>query len=440
MNVRRVLPARPLALLFAAGAVLGTVGTTAHAQTSSLGGFTLLARAPGFEMTYDTPTAQTHPEGQGTVPQTLANLSTGPIGFGQSAIVWPGTLLGNLGSTVIIGSGGQAPQQFTALNDPVRAEARAPGGPADSSYTNAPGATMTAHADAETVHSVGNLRQVDAPGTGSTGSVASDSKVTLSQSLGTAASSSKVSNIVLGPAGLITIDSVQSQATATTDGVNAKASGKTTVSGFKVLGQPATVDDTGVHFGPANDPLNKQLNDAAAKALSKAGFVIVLSQPSGTPNGPAVDYSAGSLVIVWTGGSGAQAQQFGVTLGGAFVSVNSSPGFDVSQPTTDTGAGTSPDLGSSGPPTAGVVPSSSSGPVSAPSNTPASAAPSTPSAVSRPLGRQQARPISYFGGVAPVIVALVLVGGAAAGFGMRKLSTEVLAETPTACPLERGPT
>ena len=95
---------------------------------------------------------------------------------------------------------------------------------------------------------------------------------------------------------------------------------------MKVAGIPATVDENGVSFGPAKDPVNKRLNDLAQQALAKSGFKILLTKPDGTPQGSAVNYNAGSLVISWQPQPGTI---FSVTLGGATANVNSTPGFDT---------------------------------------------------------------------------------------------------------------
>src|SRR3954464_3820298 len=73
--------------------------SSAGAETagSALGSFALTATAPGFEATEDEPGAQTHPEGQGSVPETSTTLSTGPVGYALSTVFWPGPLAGNAG-------------------------------------------------------------------------------------------------------------------------------------------------------------------------------------------------------------------------------------------------------------------------------------------------------------------------------------------------------
>src|SRR5258708_19199191 len=122
-------------LLSAAGAVcLATAvagivaGGPARADTappgSSFGTFGLTAAAPGEQITYDFPNASTHPMAEGEVPQSVAQLSSGPIGYALATVAWPGPLAGNLGATAqVLGLG--LPTAITNnLNDPVRAEAR----------------------------------------------------------------------------------------------------------------------------------------------------------------------------------------------------------------------------------------------------------------------------------------------------------------------------
>src|SRR5207302_11045018 len=51
----------------------------AHADVSAaqLGSYSLIATAPGVEMTDDDPPAQAHPEGHGSVPETASLLPNG---------------------------------------------------------------------------------------------------------------------------------------------------------------------------------------------------------------------------------------------------------------------------------------------------------------------------------------------------------------------------
>src|SRR3954471_4395707 len=124
---------------------------------TAIGGFAILANAPGLQITYDNTAGVggTHPVGYGTVPESTATLETGPIGKGLASVVWPGPLLGNLGaSTAVLPHGSDIPPPLLTLvqqngNDPIKAEATTGGAP-DVTYGDPAGAaSLTAHADAE---------------------------------------------------------------------------------------------------------------------------------------------------------------------------------------------------------------------------------------------------------------------------------------------------
>src|SRR5437762_1654252 len=105
-RTRRMRPRRmrtALQLAMAAGLVgfLGPVaftvafGNGAGADSdpgSRFGSFTLSAHSQGYEMSEDAPPAQTHPQGQGTVPSAQADFGFGPVGSGLASVVWPGTI------------------------------------------------------------------------------------------------------------------------------------------------------------------------------------------------------------------------------------------------------------------------------------------------------------------------------------------------------------
>ncbi|MHB8672052.1 MAG: choice-of-anchor P family protein, partial [Acidimicrobiales bacterium] len=322
---RMAVVASATGLLLALAGAAGWADTGGAGGSGSLGGFSLSARAHAFDTTQDSSSAPTHPEGESNVPETLATLGTGPLGFAQSAVIWPGTLAGNLGNTIILGSGGAAPPFFTVLNDPVRAEARTPQGPKDASFDQtSAGVAMQAHAVADDVHATGTLKSVEAPGIGSVGNVSSDSRTRLTASSGTSDASSHVADVVLGPAGLIHLAAVTSRAHAVTDGLRATGSATTTVSGLTVAGQPATVDERGVHFGPASDPTNQRLNDLAAQALKASKVSVLLGKSLSTPGkGAAIAEDAGPLIVAFATPQGVGTdEEIVVMLGGANAEVN----------------------------------------------------------------------------------------------------------------------
>src|SRR4051812_22953085 len=105
-------------LVIAMAGFLGSMALsfTAGAQGSDepgsgLGSFTFTAHAPGYEMSEDAPAAQTHPQGQGSVPMADVDLGYGPVGTALSSIAWPGTIGANPGDVVLVAASDKLPDE-----------------------------------------------------------------------------------------------------------------------------------------------------------------------------------------------------------------------------------------------------------------------------------------------------------------------------------------
>lgn len=422
------------ALLLLAGLALLVVPAASQAQTAGggdeLGSFSFLGRATGWDLIADDANrAPGHPALQGTVPETSASLSAGPIARGFSAIAWPGPIAGNLGS-IVAGTGG--PPNATALNDPVRAEANAPGGQPDAKYEQG-SVSMVAHADVKVVTAGANMADTGAPGVVGAGSIVTSTKSALDGTKGTSEATSTLKDVKLGPDGVIEIDSIVSTAKGSTDGKAATASGNTTVTGVKVAGQPATIDDQGLHVGSTNagNPVTGVANQVADQALKSAGMSVVVTQPSGKPDGAKVAFNAGSVVFSW---HTPDSQFFTVALGGASVALDASPGFGSDLDAVlgaDTGSAPTDfagDTGTASPDAGGVSD------VAAPADSGAPAA--APASRGAPVAVADASPIAHFKGLAPGLVVLVLGGSLLLAGTFRRLADDVLSQPASTCNLE----
>jgi len=232
---------------------------------------------------------------------------------------------------------------------------------------------------------------------------------------------------------VVKIDSVSSTAAATTDGVKSGGEAHTTVHGMTVGGQPATIDEHGLHIGSQDQPANAAANQVAQQALSKSGTSITLSQPSRETKDATTTVTAGSLVVSWNTGGG---QIFTVTLGAADANVTAAPGE---------GAG----VEGSAPPAAGdIVPGAIAGGVGGSQGAPAdlggsapavSASPSTPSSAGAVSGATASPSLKLAsrGSLIPTgSVVLGLLAAALLALGMRRLGDRVLAEPEgVVCPL-----
>jgi len=87
-----------------------TVAQAAAEPGSGFGSFNLAANAPVEQVRFnDGSNCGGSPGGtggcEGVVPETVAMLRKGPIGYALSSIAWPGVLAGNIGSIVIVAGG-----------------------------------------------------------------------------------------------------------------------------------------------------------------------------------------------------------------------------------------------------------------------------------------------------------------------------------------------
>ncbi|MHB8466480.1 MAG: hypothetical protein ACYDH6_00305 [Acidimicrobiales bacterium] len=399
---------------------------------SNLGTFGMVATAPGVQITYDFPNASTHPMAEGEVPESIAQLSSGPIGYALATVAWPGPLAGNLGATAqILGLG--LPTSVTGnLDDRVRAEARTGVEPSSVTNTSVPSTTMHASATGAVVEAEASTNGVQGPAAASNlGRIATHSSTALTgPSSAEAIATSSYANVDI--AGVVKIASIIATATATTTAVTANAHGATTVSGVTIAGVPATITDRGLQIGSTGAPANGIANVVANQALAGAGIKAYVSQPIKQVNGAHVSYTSGSLVIFWQPPSDPNHDTFTITLGGASVTASAAPAFDVAGPRS----GPTPSPSSAGggqsviaePPVAAASPA----PVIVPSSRlPGSIGPTVldaqPTAAALPTT------------VSPVWFILAVIGAVLLGVGMRRVPDQAVRRTPTTCPLGGNP-
>jgi hypothetical protein len=424
-------------LLCLMGSAVPLVTAQAGAEPGSgLGSYSLSANAPVLQVREEDPkdqcTASAAGAGgcEGVVNESVSTLSNGPIGYGLSSVAWPGTLAGNLGNLLIVASGGQVPSQATALNSPIRAEAHTGGtNPVVTDYPPTPApalAHMKAEARATKVTSeavVGGLQQ---PVVGSLGASTSRTVTELTGVKSAKATAhSEVQNVTI--AGVLHLGAVVSDAVATTDGATAKAGGHTVVTGATVAGIPVTIDENGITVATQHTPLPSTATDAVNTALANADITVALSTPHGAPVGAAVSYDAGALVVLWKQRPG---MALSAVVGGAQVSVTSSPGFSYGGPLPPFDGGTTG--GTSG---GAVLPPPLTGGGTVPPPVLGGTAPpptvTGPQALT-PVTAAKHAPLP--GGVSPWLGALALIGSVLVMAGLRRLPDRVLVASASSCP------
>ena len=442
------------ALTLTATATLNFGATVSAGQEpgSGLGFFALSASAPAVQMLlHESSFCYATPAGQNgcelVLPEATSQLQNGPLGRGVAAIVWPGALAADIGSLIITASNGQVPDSARQLNDPVRAQAETGTTHETATYDSVPGTSMKSTAHGDKVTADASVESSQANPASSFGKTTGSSAVTLTgASTAAAVAHSTVQNVSLA-AGVVKIDGVVSDASATTDGTTAKAKGATKVSGMTVGGVPVTVDGDGVHAMGGASPLPLQtLQTQVNAALSQAGLTILMGPPTVHVEGASTVYKAASLIVDWTPPAPpapAPNQHFSstFTLGGANVSVNSAKAFGYTPPPFNPGGAVGPaNPGTFVPGSPGVsLPGSPglNGGTTTPNLTPGTS-PVTPVTGGSEAPILASRKISLPDGLSPVFAIFGVLGSLFFMLGLRRLPDRVLEATASLCPLEEN--
>lgn len=205
------------------------------------GGFELLARGNGVQVTYDSPGLV--PEGpafQASLPEALATSSSG-TNYALASLAYPGPVLADL-STVLAQSNPDLPAVVPPY--PVRTQAFFPSGPTAQTQSGA-SAEMRSVTDAASSQAVAFYAGTDVGPLVRSGSVAGNSVTRVEQGRVTSRSRVEVSGVTL-LGGLVHVDSVVTDLVAVSDGRTSASDGRTTVGGVTFLGAAATVDRDGL--------------------------------------------------------------------------------------------------------------------------------------------------------------------------------------------------
>ncbi len=314
--------AAPLLAHLVVGSVQAAVAApsapAAPAQAGeALGGYTLEARGNGVSVLYDMPGALPI----GTLvdvgsPEAQTRLATGPVGSALSGLGYPGPVI--LGGSVLLEQGGfDAPFEFPDYPFVIQTDSSGPDEVRDEETV--PGSSMYAKVDGATVEALTVAGGSDAdPLLTYGGSRARSTGVV--ESTADTATTVQVSDIVaLG--GLLTIESVTTELTATSDGSAGSSAGRTTVTGASLGGEPVEIGPDGIRFtdppegsepetggvlgqvGDALEPVTAGLGDLLDQAgslneiLGQAGIAVRLAEPRATGDGPSAERVSEGLVI-----------------------------------------------------------------------------------------------------------------------------------------------
>jgi len=276
---------RPGALLVGGGLLLAVAsGAAAVAEPEGrlVNGLTAQAASDGVGMTFGDPSTPPYPVGAGQLAHTEASLTTGPTGYALASTAWPGPVVANAGSLVVLLGG---PAEAGQANYGGRAEAYS-SGPTDAEL---PG--MRAHAADGVAEATAGAQDVETAPGALTGDVVTVSRTGFEAGALGVSSTCTASDLAFGEA--VRIGSVRTEATATSDGDTATSAGRTVVSGLTIGGQAAEVDEEGVRFV---DPLTAAVGE---QVLAQAGMELYVSAPRAEVDGARGSYRSGALVVVW---------------------------------------------------------------------------------------------------------------------------------------------
>jgi hypothetical protein len=325
-RVRRLLAAAALS-----AGVVGGWSAAAHAQGAA-GGSSSGSSASGSEVVGETVTAnaigaQFAFNIPGLVPLPNQNLieedapfarslvSTGPTVQSIGAPYYPGDILANLGGL----ESEFFPPSFPNIPYPFMAEAEYPatpqygasatfGGPPPGGSSPVSLLSGSAHATDSGGDANGTLTDLSVgAGMGQGGaplleaaSEQSNESVSIGASQVTATARSVIKSIEI--AGMVDITELTSNAESTSDGTTGTPNATIDIGQVTVDGQPAYIDNQGVHVvgtnpAPAGTPTVAQLQYSLDQTLAQDGITIRLVDPEQTSNGAEGIANSGGLVV-----------------------------------------------------------------------------------------------------------------------------------------------
>lgn len=449
-RLRRGLAVSGVVLVAAGAAVMGLAAPARAAGLpgSALGAFSVVSTSPGVQFTYDNPGASAHPQAEGEVPETVAQLQSGPQGYALSSVAWPGALVANAGTTSQLLNLPVPASAASSLNEPIRAEARTGSGDQTVTNNSYPGSVMTATARDDHVSADATVGTTSGPlpqsGSGDTESRSTVDVTGPSSVAGTAYSMAK--DVVLA-GGVVRITSVTSQASVTSFVTGSTGTASTQLTGLTIAGQPAYVDQDGLHLGQSGPgaPVNTIANAIAQQAVTSAGMKVAVSRPTINRQGSTVSVDAGNVVFYFAPPNDSNGDTFTATFGGASITASTSSGFGSSGQVLDVppasfGSGSSsPVPVAATDASAAAVPASpgASGPAASASATPvapAMAERGTPPTSAGSLGATRlSSTVALPHGISPFGPVLVGLGSLLIAGALRRLPDRLLEESSAHC-------
>lgn len=268
-------------------------------EAPGFGGYTGTATASPvtmrmFDPTIPIPVDPGQPQLEGTLQHTSASLTSGPTSRAVASSVWPGAAFGDGFSTIC-----ECEQQWF-----VRAEASYPGGEPQAEQVLPTGGGMTVVArglDVEARAVAGESPSAEVLGYGD---MTSTSTATVRDGQAVSTTDTSAEGIAL-LGGVITMESVHTALSATSDAVTAATTGATTVSGLAIAGNGYAFDQGGLRPMESGTPRGSVLPlplvvPGAEQLRDQMGIEVELMPHVETVNGADAAREAGGVRVTIT--------------------------------------------------------------------------------------------------------------------------------------------
>lgn len=266
---------------------------------------------------------------EATVSLATATLSSGGQGFGRASTFFPGTPIAGIRPLIEIAGGPRLPTP----DYPLAVESREFEEPKRDDH---PGVTMSSDVDPDRAVVI-----ADAGGLAVEAVITMASARTVSTALveGSTVSSSSTSTVTgVDIAGVISIGSIVSTASVQSDASTATCEGGVTISDVTVGGQPATIDDSGVHIGGEPAVPGPGPDSTAGDVLAPTGLEVRALGGAETCIGATGNRQTGGLLIsipLPEAGSVPAGGRFDIILASAAASAAASTQPDFELPPVD---------------------------------------------------------------------------------------------------------
>lgn len=248
---------------------------------------------------------------QASVPYATSTSSTGPSSGSVASPAWPGDAIATAGNALQTFSPSIPQALVNLLNDPVVARSAYPAQVnSKASDSFAPSGPLgigsaTAKSDVNGTTGYAALTDLNPLGVSKAGiplleiaSARSDSSTTVKGSSVSDTSQTHIGRITI--AGVITIDGIDTTATAASDGKTAKSGATTDIGSVKVAGLAASIGPDGITIngkGQGGSGILVSSADKLLSSLSKLGISITALAPQKEKNGNEADATSGAVLI-----------------------------------------------------------------------------------------------------------------------------------------------